>query len=245
MILLSGRGDGELMQTTDFSAGGYRFINGVFQYSAGVAAVPGYRITRVRFMSPVPLSDGFRRIEAMLKDLGRPTTAFCACELRSPAPFSEQGFTDFNRQYVATLEKWKIFDGSSNPVARSNVCPEIEPPAAPSFHAFSFTVPDSTAAPSFVISGSGEAMEGQASYRERTVRRGETTAEAMREKAVFVLGQMENRMRAPRIRLGRHDGNPGLHGARSLSIPGGRDCPSRRRPVRPDLAFQPPSGDRS
>ncbi len=184
------------MQTTDFSAGGYRFINGVFQYSAGVAALPGYRITRVRFMSPLPLLDGFRRIAAILKELDRPTTAFCACELRSPAPFSEQGFTDFNKDYVATLAKWKLFDGSTNPVARSNVCPEIDPPAAPSFHAVSFTVPDSTAAPSFVISGSGEAMEGGASYRERTIRRGETTPEAMREKAVFVLGQMENRMSA-------------------------------------------------
>jgi len=184
------------MQISDFPAGGYRFINGVFQYSAGVAALPGYRIMRVRFMSTVPLFDGFRRIEAILKDFNRPTTAFCACELRSPAPFSEQGFTDFNKEYVATLEKWKLFDGSINPVARSNVCPEIQPPAEPSFHAFSFSVPDSAAARSFVISGSGEAMEGYASYRERTIRRGETTEEAMREKAVFVLGQMEKRMLA-------------------------------------------------
>ncbi|HYC18981.1 MAG TPA: hypothetical protein VEC94_17375 [Pseudolabrys sp.] len=184
------------MQTSDFSAGGYRFINGVFQYSAGVAALPGYRIMRIRFMSPVPLLEGFRRIEATLKDLKRPTTALCACELRSPTQFSEQGFADFNKQYVATLAKWNLFDGSANPVARSNVCPEIQPPAEPSFHAFSFSLPDSAAARSFVISGSGEAMEGHASYRERTVRRGETTVEAMREKAVFVLGQMEKRMLA-------------------------------------------------
>jgi hypothetical protein len=184
------------MQTSDFSAGGYRFINGVFQYSAGVAALPGYRITRVRFMSPIPLNAGFRRIEAMLKDFGRPTRAFCACELRSPAPFSEQGFNDFNRQYVTTLSKWGLFDGTINPVARSNVCPEIEPPAEPSFHAFSFTAPDAAAASSFLISGSGEAMEGHVSYRERTIRRGETSADAMREKAVFVLGQMEKRMLA-------------------------------------------------
>ena len=147
-------------------------------------------------MMPLPLSDGFNRVEAILKDFGRPTTALCACELRSPAPFSEQGFTDFNHQYVATLAKWKIFDGATNPVARSNVCPEIKPPSEPSFHAFSFSLPDSMATRSFVISGSGEAMEGHASYRERTIRSGETTIEAMREKAVFVLGQMESRMSA-------------------------------------------------
>ncbi|MBO0757998.1 MAG: hypothetical protein J2P54_19300 [Bradyrhizobiaceae bacterium] len=181
------------MQTTDFAAGGYRFINAVFQYSAGVAALPGYRITRVRFRSPVPLADGFHRIEALLSDFGRPTTAFCACELRSPAQFSEQGFTDFNRHYVTTLSKWGLFDGTTNPVARSNVCPPIDPPSEPSLHAFSFTVADGTT-PSFVIAGSGEALEGHASYRERTIRAGETSVDAMREKAVFVLGQMEKRM---------------------------------------------------
>jgi hypothetical protein len=187
---------GETMQTSDFSAGGYHFINGVFQYSAGVAALPGYRITRIRFMSPAPIVDGFHRIEAILNDLGRPTTAFCACELRSPAPFSEQGFTDFNRHYVTTLAKWKLFDGTTNPVARSNVCPQSDPPAEPSLHAFSFTVPDVGAAASFVISGSGEALEGHVSYRERTIRRGETSVDAMQEKAVFVVGQMEKRMAA-------------------------------------------------
>jgi hypothetical protein len=184
------------MQTSEFAAGGYRFINGVFQYSGGVAALPGHRIRRMRFMRPVPLAEGFSRIEKILHDCGRPTTAFCACELRSPAPFSEKGFTDFNRHYVTTLSTWKLFDGAINPVARSNVCPEIDPPSEPSFCAFSFTLPDRAAAPAFVISGSGEAMEGSASYRERTVRYGETSADAMREKAAFVLGQMENRMRA-------------------------------------------------
>jgi hypothetical protein len=184
------------MQTNEFSAGGYRFIHGVFQYSAGVSALKGYRITRMRFHSLVPLAEGFQRIKAILSELGRPTIAMCACELRSPAPFSEQGFTDFNKHYVTTLADWKIFDGTTNPVARSNLCPQIGPPAEPSFHAFSFTEPDTTARLSFVISGSGEASEGQASYRERTIRRGETSPDAMREKAVFVLGQMEARMRA-------------------------------------------------
>ena len=46
----------------------------------------------------------------------------------------------------------------------------------------------------FVVSGSGEAREGGASYRERTVRHGETSPEAMLEKARFVLGEMERRM---------------------------------------------------
>jgi hypothetical protein len=49
--------------------------------------------------------------------------------------------------------------------------------------------------PTFVVAGSGEAREGGASYRERTVRHGETSPEAMREKAIFVLAEMERRLK--------------------------------------------------
>ena len=184
------------MDTSEFQPGGYRFIKGVFQYSGGVAASSGYAIRRVRFVTPVPLAEGFRRIREVLQSAGRPTTAFCACELRSPKPFSESGFTDFNRHYVTTLADWQLFNGQTNPVARSNVCPEYSAPNEPSFHAFCFTVPDAAPSSSFVISGSGEAKEGGASYAERTIRRGETTPDAMREKAVYVLSEMERRMHA-------------------------------------------------
>ena len=180
----------------DFSAGGYRFIPSVFQYSGGAAALPGHEIQRVRFRTPVPIEQGFERIERFITEAGRPLTSFCACELRSPAPFTEQGFRAFNEIYVVTLERWGLFDGKVNPVARSNVCPEIDPPARPSFHAFSFTVAAANPAPCFVIAGGAEAREGAASYRERTIRRGETGPEAMREKARYVLGEMERRLAA-------------------------------------------------
>jgi hypothetical protein len=185
-----------MADAVDFVAGGYCFLPGVFQYSGGAAALLGHAIERVRFRAPVPLAEGFARVERIIGAAGRPLTAFCACELRSPAPFTEQGFRAFNEVYVVTLEKWGLFDGKVNPVARSNVCPEIDPPAEPSFHAFSFTVTAADAAPSFVIAGSGEAREGGASYRERTVRHGETTPGAMREKAHYVLGEMERRLAA-------------------------------------------------
>jgi hypothetical protein len=166
----------------------------VFQYSAGVAASAGFRIRRVRFHAPLPIPQGFAAIAGIVQAAGRPLTAFCACELRSPAPFSDDGFRKFNQSYVVTLGDWGIMENDRNPVARSNVCPEIDPPAEPSFHAFCFTVETSDVAPSFVISGSGEAREGSASYAERTVRYGETSAEAMHEKAHFVLGEMERRL---------------------------------------------------
>jgi hypothetical protein len=184
----------------DFLAGAYRFMPSVFQYSDGVAAMPGHEIRRVRFRAPMPLAQGFARIERFIKDAGRPLTSFCACELRSPAPFTDQGFRAFNEIYVVTLEKWGLLerkgpvDGWINPVARSNVCPAIDPPPEPSFHAFSYTVAATQPAPSFVISGGAEVRPGQASYAERTVRPGQVGPDAMREKARWVLGEMERRL---------------------------------------------------
>ena len=184
------------MNTQVFAPGGYRFIPGVFQYSGGAAAEPGFRIERIAFRTPVPLVQGFERVAAIIQARGRPLTSFCACELRSPAPFTEAGFRGFNEIYVETLAKWGIYDTATktNPVARSNVCPEIDPPTEPSFHAFSFTVATREKSPTFVVAGSGEAREGGAGYRERTVRWGETGADAMAEKARHVHGEMERRM---------------------------------------------------
>lgn len=185
-----------MASTIDVPNGGYSFIPGVFQYSAGVAALPGFRIERVRFSRPVPLREGFDRIARTLAAAGRPPSAFCACELRSPAPFTETGFTAFNEAYVGVLKDWRVVDGGANPVARSNVCPEIDPPAEPSFHAFAFTTAAADAPRSFVIAGSGEAPEGKGNYRDHIVRRGDVGAAGLREKARWVLGEMERRMAA-------------------------------------------------
>jgi hypothetical protein len=184
------------MTLLPFEVGGYRFVEGVFQYSAGVAALPGHQIVRVQFRRPVPLDEGFRRIEKIISAANRPLTSFCACELRSPAPFTESGFTAFNRVYVGTLARWKIFHGKTNPVARSNVCPAIEPPSEPSFHAFCYTETTPGTQASFVVAGSGEAPEGRGNYRDHIVRLGDTTTAGIREKARFVLGEMERRMAA-------------------------------------------------
>ncbi|MBR0966052.1 hypothetical protein JQ554_17330 [Bradyrhizobium diazoefficiens] len=185
-----------MISTVEAPNSGYRFMPGVSQYSCGIAALPGFSIERVRFADPVPLKAGFARIADILKQAGRPLTAFGACELRSPAPFTEDGFKAFNEIYIKTLIDWGIMKDGVNPVARSNVCPEIDPPAEPGFHAFSFTVPVKDASPSFVVAGSGESAEGKANYRDHTVRLGDTSPEGMLEKAKYVLGEMERRMSA-------------------------------------------------
>ncbi len=186
----------------EFVRGGYAFLEGVPPYSAGVAALPGFRIERVRFSRPVPLAEGFERAAAIIEGEGRPLTALCACELRSPAPFTETGFAAFNASYVRTLADWGLIADGLNPVARSNVCPGVNPPSEPSFHAFSFTRPVPDAPRSFVVAGSGEAPEGRGNYRDHIVAPGDLSPAGLRRKAQWVLGEMERRMAGLGFRWG-------------------------------------------
>lgn len=180
-----------------FRAGGYRFIQAVFQYSGGVAAEPGFEIVRARLARPVALADGFKVAEAHLTSAGRPLTAFCACELRSPAPFTEQGFLEFNKLYAGTLERWGIYRDGVNPVARTNVCPAHQPPPEPSLYAFSYTVPAASGARgTFIVAGGGEAPDGKPNYRDYVVRPGDTSPEGLREKLRYVVAEMERRLAA-------------------------------------------------
>jgi hypothetical protein len=182
--------------TRDFPAGNYRFIPAVFQYSSGAAALPGYEIERVRFDRLLPLAEGFAQVAKYIQATGRPLTSFCACELRSPAAFTEGGFRAFNQHYVKTLAEWGLFDGTVNPVARSNVCPEIDPPAEPSFYAFSFTRPSQSTTPAFVIAGGAEARGGSGSYPERIVCYRDLSPEGLKEKVRFTTREMESRLAA-------------------------------------------------
>jgi hypothetical protein len=180
-----------------FKAGGYRYIPAVFQYSSGVAAEPGFEIERVRLIRPLPLADGFAFVERHLNGLSRPSTAFAACELRSAAPFTEQGFHDFNREYVKTLARWGLYEDERNPVARTNVCPAHGKPVEPVLYAFSYTVPASgVRRGGFIVAGGGEVRGGSGSFRERTVRYGDTSPDAMREKVRHVVAEMERRLAA-------------------------------------------------
>lgn len=173
--------------------GNYRFLKGISPYSAGAAAMPGYEIERARLNPPLPLSKGFAAIERHLKAVGRSRHALCAMELRSPRPFSFQGFSEFNAGYVGILKSWDLFVDGLNPVARTNVALEIAGPPEPSVFGFSYTVPIRGSGATFVIAGAGELPEGSLDPHD-VVRRGETSEAAMREKAQFVMGLMEGRL---------------------------------------------------
>lgn len=193
------------MKRTDFPAGQYSYLPGGFQYSAAVVAQPGHAIERVRFSRLVPLAEGFRRLQDHLAALGRPPTALCACELRSPAVMSEPEFRAFNEAYVRPLARMGLYqdDGGINPVARCNLIAAVEPPAEPSFYAFSFTVPIEHAAsvPDFVTSGAAECPD-RPGYRDNIVRLGETSPQALGDKLRYALGDLESRFEAMGVSWG-------------------------------------------
>src|ERR1043166_6873428 len=124
--------------------------------------------------------------------VSRPSRAIASCERGSPALCTEEGFREFNEIYAAKLKLWGLYDGKVNPVARSNVCPALNPPREPSLHAFCYTdVDGGEKNGGFIVAGSGEAPERKLNYRDFIVRRGDVSPAGLREKACFVLGIME------------------------------------------------------
>jgi len=174
-------------------AGGYRYLTGISAYSSGVIAEPGHEIVHAVLQAPLLLADGFALIDRHLAAEGRPRQALCAMQLRSPAPFSFAGFAAFNRGYGDTLADWQLLVDSDNPMARTNVAPVVRPPAEPSVHAFSYTVPGEPGRPTFIVAGAGEVVR-QSLDSEAIVREGETSDDAMREKAAHVMAVMAARL---------------------------------------------------
>ena len=179
-------------------SGNYRFLPGIAPYSCGVVANQGFEIVSVTFRNPPPYRVGFERIVQILNAEGRPKTALCAISLRSPRPYSFQGFADFNTEYAAILQSWGVFVQGVNPVARTNVAPVISSPSESVLYGFSFTSPcPSDEQPTFVVAGAGELPEGILS-REGIVALGDTSTQGLATKARFVMDLMENRLRGLR-----------------------------------------------
>lgn len=148
-----------------FKAGDYAFIPaGERAFSSGVRADPGFALRRVRFARPVPMEQGFARIQSHIERAGRPMTALAACELRSPNVMSLQQFLDLNARYLKTMHAWGcVADGLNGP-ARSNVVPITEVPSEPMLFAFTYTVPESGASGDFLTSGLPDRRRADASH---------------------------------------------------------------------------------
>ena len=158
-----------------------------------------------RFARPPSINEGFKKIEAHLAALGRPRTALCAADPRPPKPFSLPGFGDFNKGDVGVLKDWGITRDARNPVARSNVAPEIAPPREPCIYAYCYAVPAATQAGSFVVAGSGAWPEG-GRLPEDSVARGDCSASAVpraqpssSRSATLRIARRRNAMRSRRL----------------------------------------------
>jgi len=186
------------MQRIDNPPGNYRFAAGIAPYSAGVIAMPGYEIVHATLRQPRPYRQGFARIEEHLTACRRPRAALCGVELRAPAPFTFEGFITFNDEYRLLLDAWNLLWEGHNPIARTNIAPVVRPPDEPALYGFSYTAPltesEGDATPTFIIAGAGDLRDQADLTPAAIVRPGETSADALREKAECVLDVMQERL---------------------------------------------------
>jgi hypothetical protein len=88
-----------------------------------------------------------------------------------------------------------VFVDGTNPIARTNVAPVIDPPSEPVLYGFAFTKPcPGDRPPTFVVAGAGELPEGILS-RDAIVALGDTSPGGLSIKARFVMELMESRLR--------------------------------------------------
>lgn len=174
--------------------GNYSFVRGIAPYSAGAVADAGHEVVHARFYQPLPLRRGFDAVEQHLAAAKLPIHSLCGMELRSPRPFTFQGFNEFNAGYIDVLKRWGVFVDGANPIARTNIAPRIGAPAEPSLYGFSYVAPANSTRKTFIVAGAGELPEGSLDPHD-VVRRNETTAAALADKARFVMGLMTGRLK--------------------------------------------------
>jgi hypothetical protein len=183
------------MPLTDHPTGNYQFlpiataprIVGAAPFSSGVRAMTGYELVRATFQVPLPYRAGFAAAARRLEAVGRPRTALCAVEVRVPRPLTIDEFAAFNADYRALLGEWGVVVEGRVPIARSNVAPLGSPPSEILLYGFSYTVPAREASPSFFVSAAPEKAD---------VRPGETTPDALREKAASAMQAMQSGLAA-------------------------------------------------
>ncbi|MFP6765777.1 MAG: hypothetical protein VB858_19255 [Planctomycetaceae bacterium] len=180
-------------QVTLNRKGGYRFLPGIAPYSSGVIAEPGYEIVHISLARPLPWHAGLTAAQRYLEQAGLPRQSLCGVELRCPRPHSMAGFIEFNSQYRALLEEWDMLVDDENPVARTNVAPVHSPPETTVLFGFSYTRPSPGDNSTFIVAGGGE-LPTRKLDEQRIVRLGESTLEAMLEKARCVVDIMRTRL---------------------------------------------------
>ena len=173
--------------------GGYQFLPAIEPYSSGVIATAGREIIHVTLARPLPWRDGLIAARDHLAQSGLEVFCLCGVELRCPQPHPMDGFIEFNRHYHALLKEWDLLVDGENPIARTNVAPVVTPPDETVLYGFSYTTPSNIDRLTFVIAGGGELPHRELSDQ-HIVRFGETSEDAMMEKARCVVDIMRTRL---------------------------------------------------
>jgi len=166
--------------------GEYVYSRGSRFAAHGVASRAGFGIERGRFGGYLPWKQGFAEIERHLASLDRPLAALCGIELRMPKPLAFEEFRVLNDRYLEQLDGWSLLIDGESPFCRTNVAPTASALEETCVAAFSYAVPCAEDRPvTFVLSGAAE-LPLDAPFPDGVVRRGETGADAMVEKAATV-----------------------------------------------------------
>lgn len=194
---MTARGAGGSGRGLTSTAAGYDYLPGADPandpYCDGVVAQPGHEIIHVVLRTPRPWRDAFAALPGFMASRGRPISALCAVELRSPEARSFDGFAEFNASYLEVLDAHGLRIDGHNPLARTNVAPQTDPPGEIVMHAFSFTAASAVDGPTFVSAGSGELIEGELADS-AIVAPGDLSADGLRQKVRHVMDTMTSRL---------------------------------------------------
>ncbi len=181
------------MTGTPFAPGNFRYLQGG-QFSNGIGAEPGFALRRVRFRTPLPLSEGMAAARVIIEAAGRPPEALGACELRSPLPLPRDEFVAFNERYLAALRANGFHAHAPFPIGRSNLAPIIAPPSTAVLFAVTFTVPAADAGGlDFFISGKPESIQG-APWEQAILGGDDVSPAGMKRKAEYVMKELRARV---------------------------------------------------
>lgn len=179
--------------------GNFSYLVGSGTYCRGVLADAGFVLVHATFHRVIPVAQAFEAIQHHLESVGRPMAALCGAEVRVPQPLTFEGFGTFNQTYIALLDQYGLRQDGRATMTRTNVAPlpVAIAPSEPGLFAFTYTAPRTRAddRKAFIVSGAGELKDGPPT-RESIVRVGETTPDAMREKAEFVMASIEGTLKA-------------------------------------------------
>ncbi len=179
--------------------GNFSYLEGSGTYCRGVIADEEFSLIHATLRRVIPVAQAFEAIRRYLEGIGRPMAALCGAEVRVPQPLTFEGFSAFNKTYIALLDQYALRQDGRATMTRTNVAPlpAAIAPSEPGLFGFTYTAPRTRPddRKAFIVSGAGELKDGPPT-RESIVRVGETTPDAMREKAEFVMASIEGTLKA-------------------------------------------------